>query len=101
MASASIIPVFFQSGGKYFEWRVALDAELFAMTNSYPDSDSEFDGAMAMCLGVATQPDRSMESRWRGARRLLLCQIVSFALQAVCLLGLCALLLLAVILLAA
>jgi hypothetical protein len=67
---------------KYFAWRVALDAELFAVLAQHDDM-AAFDSALEICAGrKPAVPPRSLASRWSGARRLLLCQIACFGLQA-------------------
>ena len=61
---------------KYYAWRVALDAELFAVLLRHPQESRRFDSALAAFLGRSSQPaERSMHSRWQGARRLLRRQI--------------------------
>ena len=62
---------------KYFAWRVALDAELFALLGRAPGEATVFDEALAACLGrksVARQ--RTMQSRWLGAKRYLRYQML-------------------------
>jgi hypothetical protein len=67
---------------KYFAWRVALDAELFAVLALHDDV-AAFDHALETCAGRKPDvPPRPLARRWRGARGLLLCQIVCFGLQA-------------------
>jgi hypothetical protein len=67
---------------KYFAWRVALDAELFAVLAQHDDM-AAFDHALETCAGrKPASPPRSLASRWSGARRLLFCQIACFGLQA-------------------
>lgn len=68
---------------KYFAWRVALDAELFAVLCKYPQKIKEFDVSLATFLGrVHIANTRSMESRWNGAKRFLKYQGFFLALQA-------------------
>lgn len=67
---------------KYFAWRVALDADLFAVLEQHPQQAKKFDAAMAALLERPTPPrTRSMASRWQGARRLLLGQAVALGVQ--------------------
>lgn len=69
---------------KYYAWRVALDAELFALLGCSPNQMAAFDEALAACLGRnANAPLRSLHSRWRGAKRLLRYQAAACVLQAV------------------
>jgi hypothetical protein len=82
---ALAVALLFALAEKYFAWRVALDAELFAVLCKSPDDPLLFDVALADFLGRTRVPlARSMESRWKGARRLfrnqailLLCQSVA------------------------
>lgn len=68
---------------KYFAWRVALDAELFAILLAYPEESEMFDASLAAFLGRAEKPAlRSLQSRWEGARRLFYRQAAFFGLQA-------------------
>lgn len=67
---------------KYHAWRVALDAELFAVLLAHPAESAQFDCALAVFLGRShTVTDRSMHSRWQGARRLLCRQAACLGLQ--------------------
>jgi hypothetical protein len=67
---------------KYFAWRVALDAELFAVL-AQRDDMAAFDYALETCAGRKPDiPPRSLANRWAGARRLLFCQIACSGLQA-------------------
>lgn len=68
---------------KYLSWRIAVDAELFAVLERYPDDPEHFDSALAMCLNrrPTKSPTRSMESRIRGAARLCQLQLLVCALQ--------------------
>lgn len=58
---------------KYYAWRVALDAEFFALLHERPEATADFDAALAGFLGraVLPVPGRTPESRWRGARQLV------------------------------
>lgn len=68
---------------KYFAWRAALDAELFAVLAREPAGAAAFDGALGACLGRSTPlPQRTLEQRWQGARRFLLWQIALVLAQA-------------------
>lgn len=68
---------------KYFSWRVALDADLFALLQAYPDEIDVFDAALGLCIGQGRKRiSRSVSSRWVGARRLLCIQLCAFGLQA-------------------
>lgn len=67
---------------KYFAWRVALDAELFALLGRAPGEATVFDEALAACLGrkpVVRQ--RTMQSRWLGAKRYLRYQMLACVSQ--------------------
>jgi hypothetical protein len=67
---------------KYFAWRVALDAELFEVLCELSDDPLPFDLALADFLGRTEVPTaRSMESRWKGARRLFRNQVILFLCQ--------------------
>lgn len=67
---------------KYHAWRVALDAELFAVLLDHPHEAHRFDGALATFLGRTDAPaGKSMQSRWQGARRLLCRQALCLGLQ--------------------
>lgn len=66
---------------KYYAWRVALDAEFFALLHEQPDAAPGFDAALAGFLGRATPPARSPDSRWRGARQLVRRQALVVAVQ--------------------
>lgn len=76
---------------KYYSWRIALDAELFALLRHYPAETSTFDATLATCLGrqttQTTQTSRTLQSRWSGAKRLMQCQILFFSLQIFILMG--------------
>ncbi|HEX8614708.1 MAG TPA: hypothetical protein VF800_25790 [Telluria sp.] len=73
---------------KYFAWRAALDADLFAVLAHAPDQDAAFDAALGACLGrVEPLPQRTLAQRWRGARRFLLWQIGLVLAQALLLLA--------------
>ena len=68
---------------KYLAWRVALDAEFFALLHEQPALALDFDAALAAFLGRrATPPARSLASRWRGARRLVIYQGAALGAQA-------------------
>jgi hypothetical protein len=64
---------------KYFAWRCALDANLFAVLAhdaSESEHDAAFDAALGACLGRSQPlPQRTLEQRWPGARRFLFWQI--------------------------
>lgn len=69
---------------KYFAWRVALDAEFFALLHEQPTQTAAFDAALAAFLGRTTGPapaPRPMASRWLGARRLVWRQALAGAAQ--------------------
>lgn len=72
---------------KYLAWRVALDAAFFALLNAQPQQAAAFDAALATFLGrparAGSAPLRTMESRWRGTRRLLVQQAGVLAVQAI------------------
>jgi len=68
---------------KYLAWRVALDAEFFALLHEQPEQAGAFDAALTEFLNRKTVPPlRTMQSRWHGARRLVRQQAVAVALQA-------------------
>ena len=68
---------------KYLAWRVALDAEFFALLTEQPARLAAFDGALGSFLGRAPGPaGRSLASRALGARRLVVQQAVALGLQA-------------------
>ena len=68
---------------KYYAWRVALDAEFFALLSEQPQQAGAFDDALAAFMGQATVPTlRTMASRWQGARQLVKRQAAVVALQA-------------------
>ena len=70
--------------GKYYAWRVALDAGLFDLLAQTGARDmDQFDAAMTAFLrpGQASTPPRSMESRFMGARRLFLWQVAALVMQ--------------------
>jgi hypothetical protein len=76
---AALVPALTQ---KYFAWRTALDTHLFDVLGRYPDDSAAFDAALAACLGSKdARPQRALEQRWRGARRLLQWQLAALALQ--------------------
>ena len=73
---------------KYFAWRVALDAALFALLARAPDHGGLFDAALAMCIGGGNDRQvRTLASRWGGARRLLRRQAAAVGIQAGCLIA--------------
>lgn len=79
---AAIVAIAFGIAEKYYAWRVALDAELFAVLGRYPHEATRFDAALAACLGKAAPPEaRNLASRWLGARGLLLRQATLLASQ--------------------
>ena len=68
---------------KYLAWRVALDAEFFALLLEYPGQEALFDTALAEFLGrPAATATRAMASRWQGARQLVRLQAAAAAGQA-------------------
>lgn len=68
---------------KYLAWRVALDAEFFALLLEQPGQEAAFDAALAAFLGrSAAAETRSMASRWQGARRLVRQQAAVLGAQA-------------------
>lgn len=68
---------------KYLAWRVALDAEFFALLSEQPPQLAAFDTALAGFLGRAPGPaGRSLASRCQGARRLVVQQALVLGLQA-------------------
>lgn len=69
---------------KYLAWRVALDAEFFALLLEQPGREAAFDAALAEFMGrPAVAETRPMASRWQGARRLVRQQAAVLAAQAV------------------
>lgn len=61
---------------KYFAWRVALDAGLFTVLCKFPTETVRFDAALAVQFEAGKiKANRSMESRWRGAKRFLIWQV--------------------------
>lgn len=71
---------------KYYAYRVALDCELFALLQRFPGDMVIFDQALSACLGRTKNADRSISSRWLGARKLLARQLAVLLLQAAALL---------------
>lgn len=67
---------------KYLAWRVALDAEFFALLDATPAAPDEFDLALAAFLGCPVPAPRSLPSRQQGARQLLLRQVLALGAQA-------------------
>ena len=68
---------------KYLAWRVALDAEFFALLLEQPGHEAAFDQALATFLGrPAPAETRTLASRWQGARRLVRWQAALVAMQA-------------------
>ena len=68
---------------KYLAWRVALDAEFFALLLEQPGHEAAFDQAMAAFMGrPAPAETRTLASRWQGARRLVRWQAAAVAVQA-------------------
>jgi hypothetical protein len=75
---------------KYFAWRVALDAEFFALLHEQPEQVENFDAALATFLGRSTMPShRSFASRWRGTRQLVIYQAVTLLVQSLMVSALC------------
>ena len=73
---------------KYLAWRVALDAEFFALLLDQPGHEAAFDQALATFLGRrAPAETRTLASRWQGARRLVRWQAAAVAMQALLLLA--------------
>ena len=67
---------------KYLAWRVALDAEFFALLHEQPQQTAAFDAALAAFLGRAPGPaGRSLADRCQGARRLVVRQAAVLGLQ--------------------
>ena len=67
---------------KYLAWRVALDAEFFALLLEQPGHEAAFDQALATFLGrPAPAETRTLASRWQGARRLVRRQAAVVAMQ--------------------
>ena len=68
---------------KYLAWRVALDAGFFQLLLQQPGQETAFDATLAEFLGKkASPPPRTLHSRWRGARRLVLGQALALGTQA-------------------
>ena len=68
---------------KYLAWRVALDAEFFALLLEQPGQEAAFDAALTEFLGRPAAPaTRPMASRWPGARRLVRLQATALGAQA-------------------
>ena len=68
---------------KYLAWRVALDAEFFALLLEQPGREAAFDAALAEFMGrPAAAQTRPLASRWQGARRLVRRQAAVLAAQA-------------------
>jgi hypothetical protein len=67
---------------KYLAWRVALDAEFFTLLHEQSAQTVAFDAALAAFLErPAPVAGRSLASRCRGARRLVICQALLVGLQ--------------------
>ena len=67
---------------KYLAWRVALDAEFFALLLAQPGQEAAFDTALVEFLGrPGVSETRIMASRWQGARRLVRQQAVVLGAQ--------------------
>lgn len=76
---------------KYLAWRVALDAEFFALLHAQPGLAVDFDQALAAFRGRdVAGPARDLPSRWRGGRRLVRRQALALAGQAAAVAGLLA-----------
>ncbi|WP_144413110.1 hypothetical protein [Pragia fontium] len=56
---------------QYYCWRLWLDCHLFQIFYQYPEKSDVFDTAINMCWGREGENNRSLASRWSGARRLL------------------------------
>ena len=68
---------------KYLAWRVALDAEFFALLLAQPGQEAAFDTALAEFLGRSVVAEtRPMASRWQGARRLVRLQAATLGAKA-------------------
>ena len=68
---------------KYLAWRVALDAEFFALLLEQPGQEAAFDAALSAFLGrPAAAETRPLASRWQGARRLVRLQAGALGAQA-------------------
>ncbi|NHZ93345.1 hypothetical protein F2P45_30690 [Massilia sp. CCM 8733] len=73
---AAVLALLLGLGEKYFAWRAALDADLFAVLAHNPGHEAAFDAALGACMGRSTPlPQRTLAQRWQGARRFLLWQI--------------------------
>lgn len=76
------VALVFALAEKYYAWRVALDAGLFAALLRQPGQMPQFDAALASMLGgQAPVGGRSLQSRGEGARRLLLRQALCLGAQ--------------------
>lgn len=82
-AGAPVLALLLGMAEKYFAWRAALDADLFAVLARHPDGEAAFDTALGACMGrSAPLPPRTLAQRWQGARRFLLWQIALVLAQA-------------------
>jgi hypothetical protein len=78
-----LVNVVLAVAAKYLAWRVALDAEFFTLLHEQPTQTAAFDAALAAFLGrPAPVAGRSLASRCRGARRLVVGQALLVGLQA-------------------
>ncbi|MES2206008.1 MAG: hypothetical protein V4525_04330 [Pseudomonadota bacterium] len=66
---------------KYYAWRVALDAELFKTIKKVPLKTESFDQSLAAFLKSSPRAERTMTSRWEGAKRLFVHQSIWLGLQ--------------------
>ncbi|RFP66207.1 hypothetical protein D0N36_04080 [Hymenobacter lapidiphilus] len=66
---------------KYYAWRMALDAEFFALLHEQHEVTADFDATLAKFLGRPAPPPRTPESRWRGGRQLVMRQALVVAAQ--------------------
>jgi len=78
---------------KYYAWRVALDANLFKTLKEFSHDTAIFDQSLGTFLGSKSRSrvERSMESRWKGAKCLFLKQCILLILQTIVMVGLIAL----------
>lgn len=55
----------------YYCWRLWMDSHLFNILYRFPEKTEIFDTAINMCWGKKGENNRSLDSRWTGARQLL------------------------------
>lgn len=85
---AAILMVLLGLAQQYWAARVAIDAELFSLlaTKNHPTEEAlaELDSALQqLSLAPITEHTRSLESRDRGALRLLRWQLICFSTQVI------------------